>query len=231
MLYSKYFRPSKAGWLRNSPSRIEHGTSSGQEGQYRLAGTGWLKVLLSVCLFLISACSEQTQYEQLIEAGISSGETYNDLFLGYELGMPKQAFYDLSWELNRQGQAMQGPKNQTVQYELKDELPHPAKMFFYPDFYNEKIFQMRVRFIYDGWAPWNKNLSADSLQLDVVELFREWYGNGFIEHGATQDIFGQHVQYVKVDGNRGILVAKEGDREVIAIFTDLVAERETETEK
>ena len=36
--------------------------------------------------------------------------------------------------------------------------------------------------MYNAWAPWNKNLFADTLQTDVVELYKKWYGgNNFIE--------------------------------------------------
>lgn len=185
-----------------------------------------------VCLLLLTVgCDDRSEYDKLVEKETARGVMYNSLFLGYELGMPKEAFYDRSWDLNRQGLVMQGPQNQTVQFELDDDLSHPAKMYFYPDFHRDKVFQMRVRFIYDGWAPWNKELSSDSLLLDVVDLFREWYGEGFIEHGVTRDRFGEGVQYVKVDGNRRIVVAKYRDKEVVAVFTDLVGENAIEDEK
>lgn len=188
-------------------------------------------VFLVCVLLLAGGCDDRSEYDKLVEKEMARGVTYNRLFLGYELGMAKEAFYDHSWALNRQGLVMQGPQNQTVQYELDDDLPHPAKMYFYPEFYEDKVFQMRVQFIYDGWAPWNKELWSDSLQLDVVDLFRAWYGEGFIEHGATRDFFGEHVEYVKVDGNRRIVVAKHTDQEVVAVFTDLVAEKAIEDEQ
>ena len=57
-------------------------------------------------------------------------------------------------------------------YKVDSGLKYPASMNFYPDFYENKICKMRVDFQYDGWAPWNKNLYADSLLPDVVNLYR-----------------------------------------------------------
>lgn len=181
-------------------------------------------LLLLTALWCAVGCGQQSEYERLVERELASGAAHNTLFLGYELGMPRDSFYDHSWDLNRQGLVMQGPQNLTVQYELDDELPYSAKMFYYPDFYEDRIYRMRVRFLYDGWAPWTRRLSSDSLQIDVINLFREWYGDGFIEYDRTQEGFGENVHYVKVDGNRRILVGRASDSEVVAVFTDLLAE-------
>lgn len=188
-------------------------------------------IVLVCALLCVGGCSKQSDYDRLVERELATGVVHNELFLGYELGMPRQAFYDHSWDLNRQGLVMQGPQNQTVQYEMEDDLPHSAKMFFYPDFQDDKIYRMRVRFLYDGWAPWNREMSSDSLQLDVVDLFEEWYGDGFVEFGRSQESFGQNIQYVKVDGNRRIVVARHSGSEVMAVFTDLNAERKMADEQ
>ena len=187
--------------------------------------------LLACVLLCTAGCSRQSEYERLVERELAKGVTHNELFLGYELGMPRDSFYEHSWDLNRQGLVMQGPRNQSVQYEMDDDLPNSAKMFFYPDFYEDKIFQMRVRYLYDGWAPWNRGLSSDSLQMDVINLFRESYGDGFIEFERTREGFGENVHYVKVDGNRQIVVARQSDSEVTAVFTDLVAARKIEDKR
>lgn len=186
----------------------------------------YLMGLLPLTVLVVVGCNEASEYEQLVQRELSKGVEYNELFLGYQLGMLREEFYDHSWELNRKGLVMQGPQNQTVQYELDDELSHSAKMYYYPDFYEGRIFQMRVRFKYDGWAPWNRDLSSDSLQVDVVELFEDWYGDGFIELEGGSDYNGKSIEYVKIDGNRRIVVAEHTPSEVVAVFTDIVVEKE-----
>lgn len=147
------------------------------------------------------------------------------LFLGYELGMKKKEFYDHSWKLNDKRMVKQGPRNQSVKYELEDELSHPAIMYFYPNFHNERVYQMRVKFQYSNWAPWNKNLYSDSLQVDVIKLFKKWYGGGF-KQMEGKGRFGKRIVHVKKDKNRRIVVTTDGSREVVAIITDIVAEKE-----
>lgn len=179
---------------------------------------------------LIGACSERSKYERLVERELAKGVEQNRLFLGYELGMAQQAFYDRSWALNRKGLVMQGPRNQTVQYELEDQLPYPAKMYYYPDFFDGEAFQMRVRFKYDGWAPWTRHLMADSLQQEVVKLIEKCYGGGFLRVEGKKGLFRDGYEHVKVDGNRRIVVTEISDSEVVAVFTDLVAERKIEAQ-
>lgn len=100
---------------------------------------------------------------------------------------------------------------------MEDQLDHPATMNFYPKFHQEKIYEMPVQFVYNGWAPWNEELSAEKLQRDVLEWYNDVYGRHYIEvehpeHGTA---------YVKIDGNRRITVFREDDSHVWAVFTDM----------
>lgn len=186
----------------------------------------WRSLIVLVCLAsLVMGCDQRSAYDRIVARELATGARFDTLFLSYALGMPKQAFYDSSWALNRRGLVMQGPQNQNVQYKLPDALPYPATMLYYPDFYADRIYRMRVRFGYDNWAPWAKRLSSDSLQLDVIALLERWYGRGFFEHDATGTALAPRRQFVKVDGNRRILVVQYSDSEVLAVITDLLAEK------
>lgn len=136
--------------------------------------------------------------------------------------MSKKEFYDHSWNLNDKGLVRQGPNNQSVLYELNDKLDHPTKMYFYPSFHNDRVYRMRIKFKYRNWAPWNRDLYSDSLQVEVVDLFREWYGDGFTLR-KTKKQYSSKNFYVKKDNNRRILVTTKGNKEVIAYITDIVA--------
>ena len=80
-----------------------------------------------------------------------------------------------------------------------------------------------VTFQYDGWAPWNKHLFSDSLLQDVLQLYKKWYskGNSFIEMKEP----GKSTIYVKVDGNRRIVIGKKDDMVVKANYTNLITEQ------
>ena len=131
--------------------------------------------------------------------------------------MPEKDFYVHCWNLNHKGLLKQGESNTTAEYQLKDELLHPAIMDFYPNFNQGKISEMPVTFKYRGWAPWNKTLSSDNLQNEVQKWYVKIYGKGFIKvkhpsHG---------IACVKIDGNRRITIFKQDDLHVWAVFTDM----------
>jgi hypothetical protein len=171
---------------------------------------------------VMGGCSPRAKYERRLKRELASGERHDSLFMGISLGMPQKDFYTHCWELNRQGLIRQGTNNTTVEYRMRNELKHAATMNFYPTFVQGKIAEMPVKFAYSGWAPWNKKLSADSLQIDVLTWYKEVYGNDFIAIKHPE----RGMAYVKIDGNRRISIFKENDLYVWAIFTDLLVRKD-----
>ena len=134
--------------------------------------------------------------------------------------MSNKAFFTYCWEMNKKGVFTDGKGNTAVMYKLNNnELKHPASLSFYPEFMDNKIFRLDVYFQYDGWAPWNKHLFSDSLLIDVVNLYKNWYpdGNSFI---IIRDKVNGDV-YVKVDGNRQIVISRFDDLQVYVEYKDL----------
>jgi hypothetical protein len=182
--------------------------------------------ILSVLLY--SACKHDLNkdYNQLVAKELESGKRADSIFFGIYLGMPAKDFYMHCWELNKKGLFTDGNNNTAVLHRLNhNELKYPASMNFYPQFVDNKIVNMPVSFQYDAWAPWNKHLFADSLLPDVVNLYKKWYssGNPFIE---MEDKKRMQKIYVKVDGNRRIIIGKFNEMLVNVDYTDLVAERQ-----
>lgn len=183
---------------------------------------GILLLLLATTIF--SSC--KSDYERMVEEGLASGERNDSLFLGIYLGMTAKDFFAHCWELNKQHLIKQGNANTSVEYEMK-ELKAPAMMNFYPTFFKDEIHEMPVMFNYVAWAPWNKKLWADSLIEDVKILMETWYGPGFVKMEHPEKGF----RYVKVDGNRRIILWKEDDQFVKGLYTDLTKEKEMNAEK
>ena len=175
-------------------------------------------------MLLISACdADNTKtYPELVKQELGKGVRNDSLFLGLYLGMSSKDFYGHCWELNKNGIISDGANNTMVKFKVDSGLKHPATMNFYPDFYENKIYKMRVDFQYDGWAPWNKNLYADSLLPEVVKLYKQWYpkGNEFISLKDSA----RGTIYIKVDGNRRITIGRYSEMLVKADFTDLLIE-------
>lgn len=182
-------------------------------------------ILVSLLIYGCGAKDPKAEYSRLIRSEKAKNIRNDSIFFGFYFGMPNKAFYDHAWTLNRQGKIMDGVNNVFILYRLDDgELKHSGSMNFYPDFYNNKVFKMRMEFNYDAWAPWNKSQSADSLLPDVLNFYKTWYprGNPFIT--IVDSVRG--TIHVKVDGNRRILIGKFDERLVKAEITDLTVEEE-----
>ena len=164
--------------------------------------------------------SDMTRYNTLVKKELNSNKKVNDIFFGISLGMTSKDFYMHCWDLNKKGMFTDGLNNSSVSYTLKNrELQHKAEMNFYPEFNKGKIYSMWVKFQYAGWSPWTKHLDSDDLLPDVLKLYKKWYpgGNPFITIKDEK----RGTIYVKVDGNRRIIIGRYDDVQVKADYTDL----------
>lgn len=182
-----------------------------------------LLLLLSLIMigYLITGCSPKAKYERKLKQEITSGVRNDSIFLGMYLGMTDKDFYTHCWELNRKGLIRQGSTNTTVELIITRDLKYPCSMNFYPTFVKGKIAEMPVRFVYSGWAPWNKELTSDKLQADVLNWYMKSFGDDFmeIEHSKKGKAF------VNISGNRRISIFKEDDLHVWAVFTDMLVDK------
>lgn len=179
-----------------------------------------MKILISclpVFLFIFIACDKRTPYEEMLQRELDSGVRQDSLFLGYYFGMPKQEFFDHSWDMNQQ-KIITGRSH--VRYKLED-FSSEATMVFYPDFKDDKIHRMPVEIQFDAWAIWNRELYADSLIVEVMDLFEDTYGTGFL-HTLHPEVGKE--SWIKIDGNRRISIYQHDDRKVRVEFLDLTAE-------
>jgi hypothetical protein len=185
-------------------------------------------ICVSVLLITIASCGDTDlrAYKKLVKKETESGKRVDSLFFGIRFGMTSKEFYAHCWELNKKGILTDGLNNMAVLYKLnRNELKHEASMNFYPEFYENKIYKMPVTFQYVSWAPWNKNLFADSLKEEVLQLYKKWYpgGNDFLKMDDEE----KGTIYIKVDGNRRITIGRYNDLQVKVDYTDLsVKEKE-----
>lgn len=184
----------------------------------------WM-VLASIAALIVGGCTPGKTYERRLKRELASGIRYDSLFMGLSFGMTQKEFYEHCWNMNKDSVIKQGSANMSVQYDLNEELEHPATMNFYPKFDSGKIVEMPVRFIYNGWAPWTKELSASNLAKDVKSWYEDIYGKGFIT--VTHPMNGD--AYTKIDGNRRITIYVENDLYVWARFTDMLARLEKDS--
>jgi hypothetical protein len=179
-----------------------------------------LLVTLTIIGYFISGCSPKAKYERKLKHELASGVRQDSLFMGLYLGMPQKDFFIQCWKLNQKGLVKQGSLNTTVEYHPK-ELKYPCQMDFYPTFIEGKIAEMPVRFLYSGWAPWNKEMTSDKLQADVLTWYKKVYGDDFIEVQHPK----KGLAYVNINGNRRISIFKEDELHVWAVFTDMLVKK------
>ncbi len=180
-----------------------------------------------IILFMFMSCSEKKgidKYNFLVKKELASQKKVDSIFFGIHLGMSRKTFFTRCWEMNKKGIFSDGTGNNFVLYKLDNQLKYPASMNFYPDFNDSTIWRMRVNIQYNGWAPWNKYLNADSLLPDVFSMYKKWYseGNPFININDKK----RGTLYVKVDGNRRITIGKYDDVIVKVEFTDMLVEKQ-----
>ena len=177
---------------------------------------GKYNLLLITCVLSIfwgSSC--QSEYEKMVRQELASGVRQDSLFFGLYLGMDSKEFFARCWELNNKGVLYHGAANTTVEYRFKD-FGKDATMNFYPDFHEDKIYEMPATFAYTASAPWDPGYSTDTLLKETLTFVEPWFGKGFIKlvHPEKGSV------YAKVDGNRRVLIYTAGET-VKMLVTDL----------
>jgi hypothetical protein len=177
-----------------------------------------------VTLLLFTGCNE-SEYTKLVKREMSKNIVNDSIFFGMKIGDTRKTFYDTCWQLNKDGIIMQGPKNSFVQYDLprkkNDSTSNIIRMLFYGIFDEDKIMTgMDMKFSYEAWALWNKSLQSDQLAIVLQDTLLSWFpGNEFIEVELDKV---EGKTYVKVDGNRRIMIEPTKDnREVDVRIDDL----------
>lgn len=170
-----------------------------------------------VVLFAALLAGCQSDYEKLVTSEKASGVRKDSLLLGIYLGMTDKDFFDRCTYLNKQQLITQGPNSLSVQYYVPN-MKSVTALNFYPFFQDRKIVEMPMLFEYKTWSPWKTEYQSDSLMVDVMDLFNEWYGGDFLKLESKER---GKIVYAKVTGNRQVLVYTIDEQFVKAVVSDL----------
>lgn len=181
------------------------------------------KLFPFLLLLFIGACtSPKSEWQLKKDEALRSNITADSLFLGFHFGMSRDSFINYCRSMNQQG-ILSNEDGILVTYKLPTQLGASAKMYFYPDFNENGIYEMPVYMRYEGWAPWNKALSADSLYVQLEGLLNDWYGPGTFTVPHPKG----YPALVRFDGNRQIKTWKEPTTgKVHLLMTDMNANPE-----
>ena len=176
---------------------------------------------LSVSLYM-SSCRNtgEKKLADVEKQELATGIRYDSLFLGLSLGMTKRKFFDYCLDMNKKGIFTEGA-DKTVEYDLgKMNFHFPIQMNFYPNFKEDKISALPIKFTYKGIDLSYPNGQTEKLAEDVKKLMKEWYGDGFFITPLPNGGKG----YAKVSGNRRVLIFSEKEYEIMVIVRDLTVE-------
>jgi len=181
---------------------------------------------LIAVLILSSGCKGDgiNQYKQLVDHQLSRNIQFNDLFYGIKLGMTKAEFFTHCRTMNKNGLFFNSAGNTAVICRLDTGLKSPAKISFFPEFFESRMYKLSAAVSYESFAPWNKSLFADSLATNLMRLFQDWYGTSNVLQ-IRDRLNG--TSYIKIDGNRKLTIRKKDEQEVNVEFIDLLVEKKS----
>ena len=170
-------------------------------------------IFISMVTFIVS-CSEKSDYQQMVESGLNSGDSVNDIFLGYSFTTSREEFYEMSWQMNQQ-EIITGGVN--IVYNL-EELDSTVRLEFFPEFKDGFISEMPIKASYISWAPWNEGFSSDNLLINLKEYYKSIYETTF-SYVQVPEL--EKEAWVSVEGNREIRMYKTSVNTVQINFIDL----------
>jgi len=173
---------------------------------------------LLIIASLFASC--KSEYQQYVERELNSGIKNDSLILGMYMGETKKDFFAKCWELNAQKKISQGTGNKTARL-MEDEGTKEAKMIlFYGKFDKQEVMRgMDMTYTFDAWAPWNLSMQSDSLLFQLkTDFLKKYPGNDFIPIEVKHS---EEPAFVKIDGNRQILMYIKNKKDVVVTIEDL----------
>ena len=173
---------------------------------------------------ILAACNESSKYHKLVEQELATHISKDTLLHGIRFGMNKREFFAHCWELHKKGVFKEGVTNSTVFYEM-EKNGKKYHVNFYPKFVEGKIVELPVEYTYPAFAPWNAKYSLDLLEKEIRALYKEEFGDDYLEIPSKNKENG--TAYVWVNGNRRLSVYKNIMRNsVTALYFDLSAKKQ-----
>ena len=176
------------------------------------------------CFFsMLAFISCKSEYTKYVESELDKGEINDSLIFGMRMGQTRKDFFRICWDLNK-AQIITNGEGMNAKYIEKldstEDQTLQKTMLFYGIFdQNDTMRGMDIKYKYDSWAPWNKNRHSNVLLNEMKAFYSKNYkGNGFLEI----DLDGiKYKAYVKIDGNRQILMYQKDDKDIAVKIEDL----------
>ena len=178
----------------------------------------------SFVILALTVAGCEPNYEKVVREELRRGERYDSIVYGVRLGMSYDAFTRYCFAQNQRGVFKPNETGNAVQVAWAEGFGFPVKFEFFPTEVTDKFapiraYQASVR--YRDYSLYNPEMTVENLLPETLAFFEQGYGGrDFLR--VPQDDPWVKYRYVKVDGNRRIIIVPthSGD-ELTVQFQDL----------
>lgn len=174
-------------------------------------------LVLAIGLLVITGgCDQKQTFEEVVTEELARNVKFDSLFYGLHFNMPMKEFYDHSFDMNQKGIFFQNNMNVEVIIHYDKDFSAPVDFVFFPDTSFPTIQKVDGHMMFRQWAPFNKEYPASKLQEELKKKMEDWYGGrDFIKIKHPKGHW--PYAYVKVDGNRKILLYRSFDDQKVEV--------------
>ena len=175
-----------------------------------------------LCAILLISC--KSEYDQYVRRELNTGIKNDSLIFGMYMGQTQRDFYSICWELNAQKLISQGTGNRMAKYleplEAVADSTMRKEMEFFGIFDDGKVMRgMEMIYRFTSWSPWTEERHSKFLAQHLMDVYLQDYpGNEFISIDLDNTDF---KAFVKIDGNRQILIYPINSKDVAVKIEDL----------
>jgi len=180
---------------------------------------------LSIVFHCNSSLIDNKSFDKLVYEESRKTIRYDSIVYGVKLGMTYDDFYYYVFKGNREGLFLPSRGGTMVKIDLNEGFDYPVQFDFFPNNIQGNsipINEYKAHIHFKNYSIYNKEMSIDNLLEQTIRFFLKGYrGNKFIKVPNTDDIFVKY-NYVKIDGNRKILIKPSSVMgELNILFRDL----------
>ena len=173
-----------------------------------------------------STVIDKKSLDKLMVKETSRNQRFDSIVYGVKLGMSTYDFFDYVDKTYREGLFFPSRGNTRVKIELNKGFDYPVNFEFFPaDIDGKSIKQFNAGISYKNYSSYNQEMTLSKLVNQSIQFFENGYkGNKFLKVPNNDDIFIKY-NYVKIDGNRLILITPSSTlNELNIVFKDLEPE-------
>jgi len=180
----------------------------------------FLGILLTIVF--TASCSRKVTMDEYVTKELERNIRQDSLIYGVHFGMTGEEFAKYCTGMNQKKIFMPSPTGTTVRLEISNVFDTPLYFDFFPVLIgNSPIRKVNASMKYKNFSYYDEKYKMENLVNKAIQYFEEGYGgNGFFSIPHENKLL--KFMYVKIDGNRKILLKPTFEGQVLEIeFEDL----------